>query len=96
MNYFALEFIVGSRSEVHRAFNDMLQIMQATHGIMPSFYHDTISHSLVLVWHYKRHTNEQAWVECALYGRKVNFGRAGGLSWCHLRPARIVPLRNQL
>ena len=64
MNYFALEFILGSRTEVHRAFNNMLQIMQSTHCIIPSFYHNTVSHSLVLVWRYKRHTNELAWDVC--------------------------------
>lgn len=64
MNYFALEFIVGSQTEVHRAFHDMLQIMQSTHCLIPSFYHNKVSHSLVLVWRYNRHTNEQAWDVC--------------------------------
>lgn len=84
MNYFALEFIVGSRSEVHRAFNDMLQIMQATHGIMPSFYHDTVSHSLVLVWHYKRHTNDQAWDVCHHIPQVLfNDNRRAFVNFCH-------------
>lgn len=50
--------------EVHRAFNDMLRIMQSSHCIIPSFYHNTVSHSLTPVWRYRRHPNEQSWDVC--------------------------------
>lgn len=92
MNYFALEFILGSRTEVHRAFNNMLQIMQSTHCIIPSFYHNTVSHSLVLVWRYKRHTNELAWDVCHHIPQVLfNDNRCSFVNFCNeYQPSPIV------
>lgn len=47
MNYFALEFIVGSRTAVHRAFHDMLQIM---HQRIASFPRSIITRFLILLY----------------------------------------------
>lgn len=63
-NYIAIEFILGSPEMVQQALDDILMIVQSSRCMQPASYHGWEADSLVLVWRYTQHRNQQAWDVC--------------------------------
>lgn len=63
-NYFAIEFILGSPAMVPQALDDILMIVQSSRCMQPASYHGKGADTLVLVWRYTQHRNQQAWDVC--------------------------------
>ena len=64
MTYCAIEFILRDQTIINKALNNILYILQSCNCVLPCFYHDASSNSLVLVWRYKKNKNELAWDVC--------------------------------